>query len=157
MQSYRIRDDGGREVRFEGVELGLATTRERDSLRWTETRIWRTRAKKYILQKVGRTTVFHNFDGCKYGQPVEIVDEQLTYIQPCPVCKPSAVAGKMVKLETDRFTVHVSDTAEGLVESARSQDDDGVTYMTRVNREALELAASRDPVLFNAYMVTKVE
>jgi hypothetical protein len=150
-----IMDDGGRMIRFDGEQLGSASTRERDSIRWSETRIWKTTGGKYIMQKVGRSLVFHATGGCKYGTEVYLGDMPCDYL-PCPVCKPSK-SEMYVKQENDRFTVHVSDSAEGIVESAKLQDDDGVWYTTRVDREALEQAANADDEMHEAYFVTVVE
>lgn len=160
-----IQDTDGRQVRFEGDLIGEATSREPRSLRWSETRIWRTRAGSYIVQKVGRTLVFHSTSGrCRTGEKVAVRDiprDQLANLIPCPKCRPDAVTSAQeddeVRLEEDRYTVHISETARGAVECCRSVDDDGVQFTTWYNADALRKASEVDEDIRAAYAVRVVQ
>jgi hypothetical protein len=147
---------------FEGKELGFATTDDGDSLRWTEITIWRTKAGKYVFQKVGRSVVFHALDGCDYG----IVRDADSSLDPdhrsCPVCKPDTLADSQVKIEVDRFSAIVTENAPALVEACRITDNDpasdgfGTVFMPNVARRALVEAAQKDDDIEDAFLTQRI-
>lgn len=156
----RIQDEEG-VLEFDGEQIAVATTEEDDNtLRWTEIHIFRTTSGRYIVQKIGKTRVYHrgNATGpcAKYGKPGKYQNVALDALG-CPVCKPDLDEDENVRIETDRYTAHISDTAKGAVESIHSQDDDGVVYLTRVAREALHIAAQRDKAIHEAFFVRQVD
>lgn len=156
----RIQADDGF-LEFDGEQISAATTEESDStLRWTEIHIFRTASGKYIIQKIGRTRVFHRGSAtgacAKYGKPGKYRSLPNEYIA-CPVCKPDLDDDDNIRIETNRYTAHISDTAKGAVESAHSQDDDQVTYLTRVAREALNIASITDSAIHDAFYVRQVD
>lgn len=55
--------------------------------------------------------------------------------------------------ETDRSTVHHSNTARGAIECLQTIDADGVVYMTYVARNAVKQAALTDAEVREAYYV----
>jgi hypothetical protein len=152
---YRIADSDGRSVDFDGVLLATENSRRQGIPRWTETNLWKTVGGNYILQKVGKSSVFHRAEGgCDAG--VEIESSELPMdATPCDRCQPSLTS--FVRHEVDRSTVHVSTTPEGVVESAYHADDDGVLVLTWTNRRLLVAASKVDPQLKEAFSVQRIE
>lgn len=68
----------------------------------------------------------------------------------------SIVGRTDVNGEQTRHNSSVSETAAGVVESLYLYDSDGVRYLTRVARNALELASTNDPKIKQAFMVEDV-
>lgn len=68
----------------------------------------------------------------------------------------AGVGRTVVVGENDRCWAHVSDTAEGVVESLYMYDGDGVRYLTKVARVALINAGTLDPTLKQAYDVEMI-
>lgn len=58
--------------------------------------------------------------------------------------------------ETDRPWVHVCTSPQGVVETLYLEDEDGVMYLTRVARTAIEQAARADEKLRDAYYTEKI-
>ena len=58
--------------------------------------------------------------------------------------------------ETTRVSVSVSETPEGVIESAHTTDPDGATFLTNVARIALETAGRVDDAIMQAYAVERV-
>jgi hypothetical protein len=132
--------------------LGAASSDDGKRLRWQDVAIFRTEAGKYIASRVGRTVVFHALDGCGYGEVSTDRDDDL---EPCPVCGPDLDAPRF-RVEQDRFTAHVSETPQGIIESLTSIDADGVSYRPRVVQEALREAAGNDRALKEAMSIRLV-
>lgn len=53
----RLRRTGDIDLVFRGVLLAEQSTYEDGLARWAELRIWRTDSGKYVMQRLGRTTV----------------------------------------------------------------------------------------------------
>ena len=172
MEQYRLLNTDGRVTEFTGVRLAHESSKRPDSLRWTEISLYRTEGGNYIVHKVGRSVVFHE-EGkpCSSGEeiPASALDADS---KACPRCgvpgfKSAVNAGhpmgppnwtrRTVRREQDRHTVHVSTAAEGAVESAYTQDDDGTTYLTRPARFALQEASKHDASISQAFNVQKVD
>jgi hypothetical protein len=160
MTEYTLPGSDGRTVQFTGVLLSTASSQRPDALRWTEISIYRTQAGKYVIHKVGRTVVYH-----RTGQPctsgsTEIKGDMRNALRPCPKCSPvlnGAVSTSPLTFEEDRHTVHVTETGDGVVESAHTQDADGTAYLTRPAKQALLSAAARDGAIRNAYYVQRID
>lgn len=152
MREYDVRNGPDEVVRFTGVLLGDASSDDGKRLRWQEVAIYKTEAGNYIASRVGRTLVYHALNGCEYGQVT--TGDTLGY-SPCPVCNPDPYASRF-RLEEDRFTAHISETPQGILESLTSTDQDGVTYRPRVVQEALREAAANDAALKEAMSVRLV-
>ena len=69
----------------------------------------------------------------------------------------AGVGKSTVPGETDRPWAHVSESAEGVVESLHAVDADGVRYLTHVNTDALEQAGAVDPDIRAAFMHERIE
>lgn len=61
-RKVRLRRAGNVDLVFQGVLLADETSREEGSQRWAEVRIWRTDSGKYVVQRIGRSTVAGEVD-----------------------------------------------------------------------------------------------
>ena len=159
MQVHTLNDSGGRAIQFTGVFLGAADSRTgRSDERWSETRIYRTSADRYIMQKIGHSRIYHSSTGCSQGELQLMTDIPSDYV-PCRTCKPCALDDSFtsVRVETTRYSCHISETPQGIIESGRLADNDGVLYTPRVTIEALRRASLEDDNLYNVFMISKVE
>jgi hypothetical protein len=52
--------DGQKTITFMGWQLGFASSENEDSVRWTELGLFRTLQGSYVLEKIGRSDVFHS-------------------------------------------------------------------------------------------------
>jgi hypothetical protein len=148
--------DGTRELEFEGTLLGAASSKTPGSLRWIEIYIYATDSGKYVISKVGRSTVFHDLaKRCGKGTKTMPLDlpEGAT---PCPKCSPPRLPFTAVELEADRFSAHVLTTPAGIIEQLHNTDAEGTVYMTRTARHALEQAALNDQEIADAYAVQRI-
>lgn len=151
---YTLHDDTSDiDINFVGRIIGQARTGAMDALRWTEVRIYLTQRDNWVVEKVGRTTVYHEYhNGCRsesgnaFG--VEITAQDLEdEDQPCPVCKPPydpRTNDYKLRREVDRQSVHVCDKPEGVLESLLSKDDDGVMFLSKTASRALTQAKRAD-------------
>jgi hypothetical protein len=161
MPNYDL-PSGEHRVLFTGTLLSKKSSQQgRDDLRWTEIEIYRTAAGKYIVHKVGRSVVVHKPErDCTSGEPYNHRTHDAN-IKGCPRCAPdlSQVVPMAPRLfrETDRHTVHVSETARGAVESCYTQDGDKVAYLTYPARAALHDAAQQDSAIREAFLVQRVD
>lgn len=153
-------------LRFRGTLIGHATSRrgqDADQIRWTEVDIYRTDGGQYVLHKIGKSRVFHagpnmcSTTGGRLTTSKQVLlwkPDKLMDIAPCPICKPGAVGDNVnVVVERDRGITFTSTTARGIVESAYSQDQDGVTYLTKVAERALAEASAEDEEIREAFRV----
>jgi hypothetical protein len=53
--------------------------------------------------------------------------------------------------EVDRFTLHTCTEPQGVVESCKTSDSEGVLFFTRVARDALDAARKEDDELSDAF------
>jgi hypothetical protein len=164
MTEYTARNGVERYV-FEGVRLAKTTTREGGSLRWTEITIYRTEAGKYVVEKVGRTLVYHSgepgFDCSEYGVTIEPEDLP-RQAQWCPICEPPDDPDGPVRMETDRYSTIVTENASALVDACRITNNDprsdgyGTVFMPNVARNALTKAAELDRGIRDAYLTQRI-
>lgn len=155
-----------RTVRFLGVQIAHATSREGSDIRWTEVDIYRTAGGQYALHRIGMSRVFHDAanpgrvtNGKKltakqtvkleasvyddlFGDPVTLPNDP----------EPSSFAAGIV-LEQPRYTVITAKDAVGLVEAAHNVDGEGVRFLTKVAERALRTASDVDDAVREAFMV----
>jgi hypothetical protein len=164
MTEFTARNGAERYV-FDGVRLAKTTTKEADSLRWTEINIYRTKAGKYVVEKVGRTLVYHSgepgFDCSDYGvliEPADLSEKALW----CPICEPPDNPAGPVRMETDRFYTVLTETATALVDACWMTNNDsksegfGTKFIPNVAREALTWAAERDEGIRDAFLTQRI-
>ena len=161
---YAIKD-GAKTVTFMGWELGSSSSQTADSLRWTELTLYKTIAGAYILEKVGRSDVFHSEDcprvdrnnkpmskGKRFvtledAMPEEAEEDDYLedWFVPCPECNPSFDTSP-VYVERDIFSAPVHSTAERVV-GALYQTKGGNRFLSRIARDLLEQAITKDLAL----------
>lgn len=66
------------------------------------------------------------------------------------------IGRSIVPGEVDRFTLHVSEGPDGVVESCKSSDSDRTLFFTRVARDALEEALLKDDDLAASFYHRKL-
>lgn len=160
-QRYNIQD-GQKTITFLGWFLGSASSQTPESVRWTELGLYRTQQGAYVLEKVGRSDVFHDEDcprtdrnnkpmskGKRFAylddaMPEEAHrdDELEDYFVPCDVCQPSYDVSP-AWVERDIYSAPVHDSAERVV-NALYQTKGQNRYLSRIARELLEQAVKRD-------------
>lgn len=160
-QEYDL-PNGEQRIQFSGRMLAKRSSQQGpDDLRWTEIEMYQTQAGKYIVHKIGRSVVFHKANQkCSSGNATRNMSALNTLI-PCPRCEPDvqAVLGTTspMLIETDRHTVHVSETARGAVESCYTQDGERVAYLTYPARQLLAEVSMNDEDIRSAFLVQRVD
>jgi hypothetical protein len=148
--------DGQRPITFLGWELGSANSQTGTDVRWTELALYKTLSGRYVLEKIGRSDVFHT-DACtrrskgvRYDDLEAAVSEDEdpdTDIEdlfvPCKECNPS-YDDVPVWVERDIAAVAVFDSADKVVQSLFRNDRDNMRFLSRVSRSLLEEAALHD-------------
>ena len=171
MQQYEL-INYDRVLRFTGERIAHATSRrnisaERDQLRWTDVDIYRTKGNQYVLHKVGKSRVYHGGPNMCSGSGGRTTTSRVIFGQwepdkvldlaPCPVCKPPILEDMdKVNVERDRGVTFTSATGRGVVESAYSQDEDDVTYLTKVSERALRAASEVDDEIREAFLIETI-
>ncbi len=54
-QTYTLERSGLKHLRFQGEQLACMSSRDDDSVRWTELALYRTTTGAYVLSQIGRT------------------------------------------------------------------------------------------------------
>jgi hypothetical protein len=154
--------DGQRTITFMGWFLGFATSETPDSVRWTELSLYRTLQGAYVLEKVGRSDVFHSEDCERQGvggkkkskgkryttlydalpDEAEAFDELSDFFVPCAECKPEWDESP-VWVERDIYSAPVHDSAEKVV-AALYQTKGQNRFLSKPARDLLEQAMQKD-------------
>jgi hypothetical protein len=166
-QDYEVKD-GFRTICFKGWFLGEAdSTITGNEPRWTELSLYKTTTGHYVLQKVGRSDVFHNetcaeksgkaIRGKRWGhldlaadaQDVPESEDLENVFIPCEICNPE-FDDEPVWVEKDLFSTTSNLTAKQVLEALYRPDTrntKGPGYLSRVARELLDQACERDDEL----------
>jgi hypothetical protein len=165
--------DGTRYLEFDGQLLGEATSDDGRSQRWTEVKIYKSDTGRYIVAKIGRSVVYH-VPGAQCGKFGRVMSHgvikrtfpenaQIGWVDfvPCRKCSPvyldDAAAGtQSFSVEQTRHSAQVAESTRGLVEILHRRDDNDVTFLPKVARNALEAAAAKDPAIREAWLVQRV-
>jgi len=144
--------DGQRPLTFLGEMLASTDSQSGSDVRWTELTLYRTNTGKYVIEKVGRSDVFHS-DVCRRrskGQRYDRLSDAAATSEdvedafvPCDECRPRFNV-EPAWVERDIFTASVYESAPALIESLYKRDSDNMMYMSRVARTLLEAAAKED-------------
>lgn len=162
-QRHKLRD-GHRVVYVTGAMLGEADSQSGEEVRWTELTLYRTTRGNYVLQKIGRSDVFHTPEckrqskGRKYDSLQGAWDYTLAtgdaepdnrtmeerYV-PCEDCDPDHDVAP-VFAERDIFSIATYNSAKALFDALHRRDarDANAQYLSRVARELLEKASDKD-------------
>lgn len=152
-----------REIRFAGELLGEASSAEGSStLRWTEVLIYRTEGGKYVVEKVGRSDIYHSppplgcmhSNGRPYGVPIPTSELDMDD-RPCPKCKPDGRT-TTVYAEEDRHEAEIVDTARSVIKALQLRDDDDRLFLSSVAERAIRRAAQKDENLYETFLVEEI-
>ena len=160
MTEFTARNGAERYV-FDGVQLASVSTDDGSLLRWTEITIYRTVAGKYVVEKIGKSLVYHSLDGCDFGVKIHF-DELSDEVQPCPICKPSFNPTGSVRMETDRYHTVLTENAPALIDACRMTNNDsrsdsyGTVFLPNVARRALTQAAELDEGIRDAFLTQRI-
>jgi hypothetical protein len=160
MTEFTARNGSERYV-FDGVRLASVSTDDGSLLRWTEIAIYRTEAGKYVVEKIGRSVVYHSLDGCDFGVKTDL-EELIEEAHPCPICKPSYDPTGPVKMETDRYHTVLTENAPALIDACRMTNNDsrsdsfGTVFLPNVARKALTQAAELDEGIQDAFLTQRI-
>jgi hypothetical protein len=166
-QRFNLKD-GQKNITFMGWLLGSASSETPDSVRWTELSLYKTVAGAYVLEKVGRSDVFHS-DDCERsgrngkamskGKRFAWLDQALPedagpndpledYFVPCEVCDPG-YEDSPVWVERDIYSAPVYAGPDKVVDALYQTKPSG-RYLSRIARELLEQAVAQDKKLATA-------
>lgn len=149
-QRFNVKD-GQRPLTFMGWEIARADSQSGSDVRWTELTLYRTLNDRYVLEKIGRSDVFHA-DTCRRpskGVRFEVLEdavdeeEDLDDFVPCVECKPNTDVSP-VWVEQDISAVALFESPEKLVASLFRRENDNMKFLSRVSRTLLEEAAQQD-------------
>lgn len=152
--------DGQRNLTFMGWQIAAADSQSGSDVRWTELTLYKTLTGKYVLEKVGRSDVFHadncprKSKGVRFDSLEDATDDVEEALEdlfvPCdqdggngPHCHPSYDASP-VWVERDISAATVLETAEQVVESLFRRESNSTRFLSRVSRALLEEAAKHD-------------
>lgn len=160
-------EDGPRILRFEGQELGFATSQRKGAGRWIEFTLYKTDGEgQYVLSRVGVSNVFHE-EGCRFArrgniEPIpwsKLTEESV----PCDRvpgvvngCRPRPDEFPLVYPEEDKTWARVYKTPEAVLSGLTKHGEDGSQYLTAVSKRLLESAAVNDPGIAGIYQVQTV-
>lgn len=151
---FEVRD-GSRRLQFDGQLLGSSTSWRKNSDRWIEFKLYKTKSGSYILSRVGMSLVYHGA-ACplvkRYGLHESSASELDAAAIPCTECNPSLEA-QMVFPEKHRYWAQVSEDPEAVLEALYKYDQGGARYLTNVAQRLLEEAASLDKEIESVYKV----
>jgi hypothetical protein len=155
--------DGMQPVTFAGEQLATASSQVDDNPlpRWTELGIYRTVTGKYVLEKIGRSDVFHTGSCSKPGKGAMRFDSILdaladvdadadendlsSYFVPCEVCHPSFESEDPVVVEQDMHSVDAFESPERLLDALYYRKNGTVRSLSNLSRTLLDAAAKKDP------------
>jgi len=147
--------DGSRKLQFDGTLLGSSTSWRRNSDRWIEFKLYRTKSGSYVLSRVGVSLVYHGA-ACplvkRYGLHESLASALPQAAIPCAECKPS-VEAMMVFPEKYRYWAQVSDDPDAVLEALYKYDQGGARYLTNVAQRLLDEASAVDPSIEAIYRV----
>lgn len=147
-------------IEFEGKMISGATTERPDDPRWTEINIYKTVGGSYVIERIGRSVVYHvHGSECNYGIATR-VENLPDDAEPCKFCNPGAqedlFAEDLVDFEIDIHSAEVCSAAElpQRLTHKKVNRDTGKEerFMSSVSRRALQGALDADQELTNAVM-----
>jgi hypothetical protein len=154
--------DGMQPVTFAGEHLASASSQLDDNSlpRWTELSIYKTVTGKYVLEKIGRSDVYHTSQCKKPGKgalryesimdALADVDEHAgesdlpSYFLPCETCAPSYSSDDPVVVEQDMHSVDRFENAEELLDALHYRKGGAVRSLSNLSRNLLDMAAKKD-------------
>ena len=163
MKTLHQLENEDRILEFVGEKIAHVSSENNDSIRWLEVNIYATESGGYVYETIGRSVVFRptteDHPRARRVTPAMVRNLDTMVLVCDPKYGDSEIEdflGKYVILEEDRHRATFAPTADGLVESAKVADSDGILFITNTAKAALLQAAERDPRIHDAYMVERV-
>jgi hypothetical protein len=138
---------------FRGNELAHSDSRRagHSPARWVEMTLWKTEAGAYVLDRVGKSLVYHVFDGkCDRGTQASADRIGLVY-RPCVECSPPQLrevpGATLFDVEQDRHEVSELMTPEAVIAAltaTRNRGAVGTPFLSQPAQRLLELAGEAD-------------
>lgn len=154
-QRWNVKD-GQRSVTFVGQLVASADSQSGTDVRWTELSLYRTSTGRYILEKIGRSDVFHSelckrrskglsFTDLHAAAEAQSRDQDVTtsYIA-CTDCRPDFEV-RPAWVEQDISSVAVYENVPVMIDAMYRRDADSAHFMSRVSRMLLDNASRKDP------------
>lgn len=143
---------------FEGERIGHASTEHDDSLRWTEVLIFKTSSGRYVVQRLGRSIVYHLLDSSCSSNGDEISGSEISEeSEPCDKCNPPVPEAEGFDPE-QRFRHEVTISRVDVVDEPSQIRD--VLMVVKPHREpflssvafsAIQDAVRHDPALIGVF------
>lgn len=165
MSAHYVVRDRLREIEFNGTELGRSSTEKDDSLRWTEIVIYKTDGGSYIIERLGKSLVYHvPKSKCDSSQGTPLKGYQLgEESEPCPQCNPAVPEDSgfdpewTFSHERTMSSAEVVSRPEDLHDALSMFDRKRkVSRISHVAADALQKASGNDPDLLHA-IIRRVE
>ena len=167
-KKYRIKKSQLDVIEFEGRLISEATTEHPSNPRWTEIKIYKTLGGRYIVQRIGKSVVYHlSGSTCNFGIPT-LGSDLPEDSEPCSDCHPPVVhpwdgtpasktdLAQTYNLETSRYSADDCDGASlphllthRKLNRATGKEE---SFMSSVSLRALQSALTADPDLAPAVL-----
>lgn len=143
---------------FTGDKIGFASTRTRDSLRWTDIGIYKTSSGRYIVERLGRSLVYHLADSDCASSGEEITGAELAEeSEPCEKCDPPTPedsdfdSGEVFRQEVTISRVDVVDEPREIREVLTVSNQGRRPYLSSVAFSAIQEAVRNDQALIGVF------
>lgn len=148
--------EGNRVLQFEGELLAKSSSKTRDSYRWVEFELYRTRKGSYVLGRIGQTLLFHD-PGCaivrRNNLKLSAVEDLEQFHVGCSECDPDEMSLEEVCIEKPRHWALIADSPEAVLEALYKYDSSGARYLTLVAQRLIEKASELDTRIDRAYRI----
>ena len=154
---YVVKKSKNAVIDFDGEKIASSTSYKDGSYRWVEFNLYLTEVGNYVLERVGRSDIFHvlgcevaNRNNLKFDPDYLLENRHMA----CEVCQPDEYNDVLV-LEEPRYFGLWSDSPDAILEALHRKKD-GSKYTTLVTERLLEEASQHDKQLERAYRVEHV-
>lgn len=151
-------------LEFQGELVTDSSSDDRAQPRWTELVLYRLTddTQRYVLQVIGRSTVYHAANGCERGVAVKLSELADRYLdeactepipEPCEECRPADVEAvgpddpTVVKMEIDWYSAYECQTVEELLQRLRLTKGRSIGQFSMPALLLLDRAKSVDPII----------
>lgn len=157
-KGYYVRGKGEAQW-VRGEILSHVSSRGREP-RWVEFTLFRSVTDQYVVERIGKSIVFHNED-CYLVTKNRLSSVPYNEIPgnyvPCSKCRPSRIDLEGLYPERDRPYFQTCETARGVIRFLEQVDDDDLRYLTNIARKLLSEAAEKDSGIYDAFNVRTLD
>lgn len=149
----------GEALWVKGEILSHVSSRVREP-RWVEFTLFKSVTDQYVVERVGKSIVFHNEDcylvNKNHLSSVPYSEVPANYV-PCNKCRPSRIDLEGLYPERDRPYLITCETPRGVIRFLEQVDDDDLRYLTNIARKLLSEAAEKDSGIYEAFTVRTLD